>query len=96
MTFTVSPASASQMFKHDFSMRRSSFICISNEDGIPSCNVAEDLRENESSAVICIFYKKTLNTTKSANCSFLAFNVIIVASIVSTQTLLFLELLLQM
>lgn len=61
------------------------------------CYVAGDLRENESSAVICIFfYKKTVNTAKSANCSFLAFNVIIVASIVSTQTLLFLELLLQM
>lgn len=60
------------------------------------CYVAEDLRENESSAVICIFYKKTVNTAKSANCSLLAFNVIIVASIVSMQTQLFLELLLQM
>lgn len=53
------------------------------------CYVAEDLRENESSAVICIFYKKTVNTAKSANCSLLAFNVIIVASIVSAQTQLF-------
>lgn len=61
------------------------------------CYVAEDLRENESSAVICIFfYKKTVNIEKFSNCSLLAFNVIIVASIVSTQTLLFLELLLQM
>lgn len=42
------------------------------------------------------FYKKTVNIEKFANCSLLAFNVIIVASIVSTQTLLFLELLLQM